>query len=150
VIFFTRELYDGIQPNSGWERRAEREWSRAADTYRQYLEVISPRLPASVRQLCGSGLHDGVIRSGAFRPGELELVIDLTNALSTFGRRAVRLTFRGVSGRIGTKPLVGRWWLYEEGHLRPRGRFEVRVLFDDGELAVEADELLVERLRKVP
>ena len=101
MVFFTRELYLGNQPDSGWERRATREWKRVADDYARYLEVVSPRLPESVRRLCREGLHDGVIRSASHRSGELILVINTENALSGFrGRRPVWLTFRGISGRV--------------------------------------------------
>jgi hypothetical protein len=146
MVFFTRELYLGGQPNSGWERRAEREWNRAADDYARYLEVIAPWLPATVWRLCREGLHDGVIRSASHRSGELVLVVDTANALSGFrGRRPVKLTFRGVRGRVRTSHLPGRWWLYDEAHLRSGGRFSLHVLFDRGELEIDADELLIER-----
>jgi hypothetical protein len=145
MIFFTRELYQGVQPNSGWERRATREWHRAADDYQRYYEVISPRLPATVRRLCGDGLHDSVVRSASHRAGELILVLDLANALSGFRGRVVQLTFRGVPGRIRTSHLVGQWWLYEEAHLRPVGRFSLHVLFDKDELEIDAEELLLGR-----
>jgi hypothetical protein len=111
------------------------------------LEVISPRLPATVRQLCREGLHDGIIRRVSHRSGELVLVLDMSGALGLFRGRSVRLTFRGVAGRMRTSHLADQWWLYQEAHLRPRGRFELHVLFDTEELAIEADELVIERLR---
>ncbi len=80
MVFFTRELYLGIQPKSGWERRAEREWYRRDDIYTKYYEVISPMLPASVRRLCKQGLHDGVVREATFGGGELVVLVDATNA----------------------------------------------------------------------
>jgi hypothetical protein len=145
MVFFTRELYRGTQPDSGWERRATRAWNRAAYDYARYLEVISPRLPESVRRLGREGLHDAVIRSAAYRAGELVLVIDAAHALSGFRGRPVRLTFRGVPGRVRTPHLPGRWWLYEEAHLRPGGRFGLHVLFDRDELEIDASELLIAR-----
>jgi hypothetical protein len=146
MIFFTRELYQGYQPGSGWERRATREWNRASDDYRRYFEVISPRLPASVRRLCNSGPHDGVIRSASHRGGELVLVLDVSGALGQFqSRRPLRLTFRGVPGRIRTSHLAGQWWLYQEAHLRPAARFSLHVLFDTHELEIDADELVIGR-----
>lgn len=145
MIFFTRELQDGVQHNSGWERRAMREWDQAAEDSRRYYEVISPRLPASLRRLCGNGLHDSVVRSASHRDGQLILVLDLANALSGFRGRVVQLTFRGVPGRIRPSHLVGQWWLYEEAHLRPNGRFGLHVLFDTEELEIDADELVIGR-----
>jgi hypothetical protein len=146
MIFFTRELYQGIQSDSGWERRATREWARASDDYARYLEVISPRLPASVRRLCDDGLHDGVIVSAAHNSGELVLVVNTANALSRFRGRPLRLTFRGVPGRISTSHLIGRWWLYEEAHLRSGGRFSLHVFLDTGELEIDANELVIRRV----
>jgi Protein of unknown function (DUF4085) len=146
MVFFTRELYLGFQPASGWERRAEREWDRRAELYDRYAEAVSPLLPISVRRLCKQGLHDGVVRSSKLSGGELVLVVDATHALSGFRGRHVRLTFRGVSGWPAVSKLVGQWWLYEEAHLRSGGRFCLSVLFDPAELDIEADELIIELL----
>jgi Protein of unknown function (DUF4085) len=149
MVFFTRELFLGIQPNSGWERRAEREWNRRADIYAQYRQVIAPLLPATVRRFCKQGLHDGVVREASLKNGELALVVDATNALSIFRGRRVRLIFRGLRGRPAAGKLVGQWWLYEEAHLCSRARFSFHILFDRSELEVEADELAIELLPRV-
>jgi hypothetical protein len=146
MVFFTRELYLGIQPTSGWERRAEREWYRRSDIYSKYREVIGPLLPASVRRLCKQGVHDGVVCEAAFNDGELVILVDATNALSGFRGRHVRLTFEGVRGRPAISKLVGQWWLYEEAHLSSRARFSLQVLFDSSDLEVEANELKIELL----
>ena len=148
MVFFTRELYAGAQDNSGWARRATREWNRRRDTYTRYLELISPFLPAAVQRIGADGPHDGVVRSASFRAGELVLLLDTSGALGQFrGPRSLRLTFRGVTGRVRTANLVGRWWLYQEAHLRSNGRFSLHVLFDEAELEVEAEALLIARER---
>ena len=144
MIFFTRELFLGIQPKSGWERRAENEWYRRVKVYARYAEMIAPLLPAAVRRLCKQSLHDAVVREAALRDGELVMLLDATNALSGFRGRQVRLAFRGVQGRPSVAKLVGQWWLYEEAHLCSRARFSLHVLFDPSELEVEADELVIE------
>jgi hypothetical protein len=143
MIFFTRELYRGIQPKSGWERRAENEWHRRAERYSRYYDVISPTLPAAVRRLGKHSLHDGVVRQATFEGGQLVLLVDTTNALGGFVGREVRLTFRGVANEPRVDKLVGQWWLYEEAHLCSRTRFNLQVLFEADELEVEADELLI-------
>jgi hypothetical protein len=148
MVFFTRELYLGIQPQSGWERRAGQEWARRANAYAKYAEAVAPMLPPSVRRLCRQGLHDGVVRQAAASGGELMLVVDATHALSGFRGRQVRLTFRGTRGRPAVSKLVGRWWLYEEAHPRSGGRFCLSVLFDPTELDIEADELAIEVLSR--
>src|SRR5215475_1708411 len=134
MIFFTRELYLGIQPDSGWERRAENEWYRRAERYERYREVIAPMLPAVVRRLCRQTLHDGVVREAALHGGELRLLVDATSALSGFRGRQVELIFRGVKNSPRVARLVGQWWLYEECHLCARTRFNLQVLFDTDEL----------------
>ena len=141
MVFFTRELYEGVQPNSGWERRAENEWRRRRQTYTRYAEVVLPLLPAAVRRLCRASLHDVVVLAATAGGGEVTLVVDATNALGGFEGRQVVLTFRGVRGRPAVARLVGDWWLYEEAHLTPRARFGLQVLFHRSELEVEADEL---------
>ncbi len=144
MIFFTRELHLGIQPKSGWERRAEREWYRRIELFAKYRDLIGPMLPASVRRLAKQGLHDGVVRKAVFKGGEFVLLVDATNALSRFRGRNVRLTFRGVRGKPTISKLIGQWWLYEEAHLTSRARFSLHILFDESELEVEADELTID------
>jgi hypothetical protein len=144
MIFYTRELFEGIQPNSGWERRAIREWDRRAAIHARYADVIAPLLPAAVVRLCDQGLHDGVVLAASRRDHELEMVIDTTNALTGFRGSAVRLTFRGVRGRPSVARLPGEWWLYEEAHLSARARFNLQILFNKAELEIEADELSID------
>jgi hypothetical protein len=148
VIFFTRDLYLGYQPKSGWERRAENEWYRRSEIYHRYREVIWPLLPASVRRLSSASLHDGVVRKATIEKDCLELVIDATNALSGFCGRQVQLTFRGIKNRPRVTKLSGQWWLYEELHLSPRARFNLQVLFDSNELEIEADEMVIRLSKK--
>jgi hypothetical protein len=144
MIFFTRELYVGIQPKSGWERRAENEWYRRVEIYNRYFNVIAPMIPAAVRRLCKQSLHDGVVRDASRVGDVLTMVVDTTNALSKFRGRQVTLTFRGLKGRPRVSSLVGQWWLYEEAHLCSQARFNLQVLFDTDEIEVSADELLIE------
>lgn len=145
MVFFTRQLYDGMQPESGWERRAQREWMRRSKISRRYEAVIAPLLPASVIRLSRETLHDAVVESVEQRAGSLTFVMDARRALSGFAGRRVRLAFTGVRRRIGTRGLVGSWWLYEEAHLCSRTRFALHVLFDSTELEIEADELRIHR-----
>lgn len=144
MIFYTRELFQGTQPNSGWERRALREWHRRAEIHARYAAAIAPLLPAPVVRLCDHGLHDGEIHRATRRGDELVMVVDTTSALTRFWGSAVRLTFRGVRGRPAVSRLAGEWWLYQEAHLSARARFSLHVLFNRAELEVEADELSID------
>jgi Protein of unknown function (DUF4085) len=146
MIFFTRELYEGYQDGSGWQRRALRQWDRRQEIYTRYFDVIAPLLPASLRRLHVEGLHDGRIRVASLQDHELVLRIDANNALSGFRGRQVHLRFRGVRGRPKIGKLVGQWWLYHEAHLSSRARFSLHVFFDRSDLEVEADELIIKLL----
>jgi hypothetical protein len=146
MIFFTRELYLGYQPGSGWERQAEREWRRRRKLYGRYADAVEPMLPSGMRRLCREGLHDAIVQSATREGDRVILIVDATNAMSRFARRIVRLTFHGVQGRPALAKLVGAWWLYEEAHLSPRARFNLQVLFHEFEWEIEADDLTIEVL----
>lgn len=143
MIFFTRELYEGTQPRSGWERRAMRETERRGKIYEKYFDVIAPLLPRAVIRLCKTGLHDGVIHEAALKDHELVLVVDTTHSLSGFRGSLVSLTFRGVRGHPATSKLVGEWWLYEEAHLSSHAPFSLHVMFNKVDLEIEAEELVI-------
>ena len=146
MIFFTRQLQDGVQDDSGWTRKACREWKRRAEICRRYVAVITPMLPASVVRLCRETLHDAVVESVHQTSDTLTLVMDARSALGGFRGRRVRLIFSGVKRRVPTRGLVGRWWLYEEPHLCGRACFSLHVLFHKGELEIEADELSIQKV----
>jgi len=143
MVFFTRQLQDGVQDDSGWTRRAGREWKRRAEIYRRYQAAIEPLLPASVRRLCRETLHDALVASVRQHAGTVTFALDASGALGGFRGRQIRLVFSGVKRRIRTKGLVGQWWLYEEAHLSSRARFALHVLFDTRELQIEADGLSI-------
>jgi len=145
MMFFTRKLYDGVQPDSGWERRAEREWDRRRDTYEKYLALIRPRLPPGARRASRTTLHDGIITSAAMKGTKLRVVVDARGALGSHRGKHVELVFTDVtrSSEFGLARLRGCWWLYEEFHLASDDRFRMDVLFDKGELEIEAADLVV-------
>ena len=143
MIFFTRELFEGTQPNSGWERRAMRETERRRKIYLSYFDVIAPLLPPAVVRLCKAGLHDGVIRKASIKGHNLVLVVDTTNALSEFRGSLVTLTFCAVRGHPAVSKLVGEWWLYEEAHLSSNAPFSLHVMFNKVDLEIEAEELVI-------
>jgi len=81
MIFFTRQLQNGVQDDSGWTRRAGREWKRRAEIYRRYVAAITPMLPPAVVRLCRETLHDAVVESIEQDSGTLTLVMDARGAL---------------------------------------------------------------------
>ena len=146
MIFFTRELYDGVQDASGWSRRAERLWDRNRPIYQACFDAISPLLPRSVVRLCRHTLHDAVIESVVQESNTLSFIIDARNALGGFRGRRLQLDFSGLRRRIPTRGLVGDWWLYEEAHLSGNAPFSLHVLFHRHEIEIEADTLHIKLL----
>ena len=146
MIFFTRTLYDGIQDQSGWSRRACRLFQRNRKICATYLRTISPLLPPSVVRLCHETLHDAVVESVAQESGTLTFVLDARGGLGGFRGRRVQLTFTGVRHRVPTRGLVGDWWLYEESHLSSRAAFAIHVLLAAHEFEIEADTLKIKFL----
>lgn len=145
MIFITRELHEGFQDGSRWQRRAQREWEKRADIYARYLKVIAPMLPKAVRQLAASGLHDARVEAASQTGKKLVLTINAKGALSVYRGRRLRLTFSGVRGRVPVQKLIGQWWLYEEAHLSCRAAFSLHVMFDKTDVEIEAAGLEIER-----
>jgi hypothetical protein len=151
MIFFTRELYQGVQPKSGWQRRAKREWHRRLKACIQYEEVIRPLLPSSVVQFLRKSLHDAEVESVSQRSGKFILILDARPCASgSYRGHRVRITFGGVRRRVRARGLVGQWLLYREAHLCSRAKFSMHLLFTESELEIEADELSIEKFRPWP
>ena len=147
MIFFTRQLYQDIQPKSGRERRAEREWRRRLELCKRYEALIRPMLPSSVVQFSRKSLHDAVVESISQSSGRIVLVLDARPCASgSYRGHRVCLAFGGVRQSIRTRGLVGQWWLYQEVHLCSRAKFSLHLLFTKSELEIEADELSIQIL----
>jgi hypothetical protein len=148
MIFFTRPLYQDIQPISDWKPRpAEREWNSRSKILRRYEKIITPLLPLSAVQLLRKSLHDAEVESISQNSGKLVLVMDARPcAAGSYRGYRVRLTFDGVRRHINTRGLIGQWWLYSEVHLCSHAKFSLHVLFTKSELEIEADKLSIKRL----
>ena len=150
MIFFTRKLYDGYQPNSGWERRAMKTWLKLSSLYQDYRKTISPLLPKSIVELDRHGLHDAVVTSCSMADGEFKIVLDATNALSKWRGKLVTLTFMGVVNRVQTRSIPSQWWLYAELHLSSSAKYSLHVLLTDSEMQIDADDLRIETINANP
>lgn len=147
MIFFTRRIHQGIQPKSGWERRAEREWAKRLDAYRQYEAVMKPFLPSPVAQFLRKSFHDAVVESVKQSSNKVVLNLDARPcATGSYRGHRVRLTFKHIHRPIKTSGLVGQWWLHDEVHLCSHAKFSLHVLFTEAELEIDADDLLIEKL----
>jgi hypothetical protein len=110
------------------------------------MAAITPMLPPAVVRLCRETLHDAVVQAVKQDSDTLMLVMDARGALGGFRGQRVQLLFSGVKRRVPTRGLRGRCWLYQEPHLSSRARFSLHVLFHQGEIEIEADELSIKRL----
>ena len=124
--------------------------SNGSDTrlYANYLEAIAPLLPASVKRLHRSSLHDATVVTAYQKTGDLTLVLDTSSALSRFYGHCVHLCFRGVKKHVPLRGLAGQWWLYDEAHLCSRSRFSLHVMLDKSDLEIKADHLVIELFRR--
>jgi hypothetical protein len=147
MIFFTRSLYEGFQPDSGWERKAMREWQRRSKAYNECLRIITPLLPVTVRRFCRQDLHDCKVVKAVFGKSFVRFVLDAKHAFNLPHAR-YELTFQGVSSFRGAKQLSGRWWLYDEFHLCSSSPFCFSVMFDKGELEIDAAEVSFLKIRR--
>lgn len=141
--FITRDLYNAIQcePDTPEFDAAEARWESQCSAYRAHIESVRSRLPESMQVFCDTTLHDGVITAAARpRRDSVRLEIDAwNNPWGPTGR--LELIFTGVKDVSPLDDLVGQWWLYEEVHLHPGAGFDYRVLLDEGEFRVVADNV---------
>lgn len=131
--FFTRELYEAIQ---GDVEGALDRWEEARKAYGRHLAGIEAGLPLGMRRLAGRSLHDGQVR--AVRRGERELVMEVEDPIGIRG--VVRVRFLGAREAEGLEGVVGDYWLYEEVEVVGEGAVEFRVLLQEGEIRVVAEE----------
>jgi hypothetical protein len=140
MIFFTRDLYNGIQPDSGWERKAMRALQRRITTYDSYLKIIAPFLPASVRRFSRHSLHDCKVKQVFFSKSLVRFTLNAQHAFS-LPKPNYELTFEGITSFRGSRKLTGRWWLYDEFHLCSSAPFSFHAMFDDGEIELDASDI---------
>lgn len=148
MIFFTRKLYEGIQPESGWERRAENLWDKHCQIYRKYFQLISPMLPVSARKFSKQSLHDGVILKTRTTKGRLELLIDGHGMVDLSPHNNYKVVFSGVTDYRGPRQLEGALWCYDEIHLCSSAPFSFHVLFHKGEMEIDAVEVKLKKIQQ--
>jgi|GEM_PF-6539587 hypothetical protein len=146
MIFFTRALYEGFQPDSGWERKAMGEWQRRSKAYNECLRIITPLLPVTVHRFCRQDLHDCKVVKAVFGKSFVRFVLDAKHAFS-LPHALYELTFKGVSSFRGAKQLSGRWWLYDEFHLCSSSPFCFHVMFDEGEIEIDAAKVSFHKMK---
>ena len=132
--FFKPKYYGG----HGFIGRRASEWAKAIADYQEHLAAVLPRLPESAIAFISHEkrwpLHDAVVEFILMpRQGQLNLELDDRT-----------LEFLGVRRSSYPKDLKKEpVWLHTEIDKAPGGTFELRALWDVGELSVIAEEIRV-------
>jgi len=139
MIFFTRELYEGYQEESGWTRKATTKAYRNIKLYKKYFRLIRPFLPDSAAKFENLNFHDSQLVDWRCRGGKLELVLDTSGVLVPLPGRYAHVTFQGVRRCPSRVPRKKEWWLYSEFHLGSRSNFCLHVMFTETDVEIAAD-----------
>jgi len=81
MIFFTRELHEGYQDNSGWTRSATMKYSRNFRLYKKYFGLIRPFLPSSAIRFSKFGFQDREVVARDWKDQKLRLILDTAGAM---------------------------------------------------------------------
>jgi hypothetical protein len=141
MIFFTRELHEGYQDDSGWTRLAAVTYSRNFKLYKKYLRLIQPFLPASAIRFSTFSFHDCEVIERDWREQRLHLVLDTAGATMPLPKRYAHITFTGVRRCPPRLPGKEEWWHSDEFHLGSRSKFCLHVMFTKTDVEIPADEI---------
>jgi hypothetical protein len=143
--YFTRSLYEQLQPGSGVPPEvALANWSTAVTAYRTVAATIKSQLPRAMQRLDESSLHDATIQRAETTPDGVVVIEADQNPWYT------TLTFRGVLIAEGINDIIGDRWLHEEAHLHAKAAFDFRVLLEKSQFRIIADDVTLEVKTIVP
>jgi hypothetical protein len=141
MLFFTRELYDGCQDESGWTRTARSKIEHNCKLYKRYFRLIRPFLPPSAVAFDKFGFHDAQIVERNWRDQKLILILDTARTFFIFPKRYAHITFTGVRHSPSPLPKKKDWWIWDEFHLGSRTKFSLHVMFTKTEIQIPADDI---------
>ena len=141
MIFFTRELHEGYQDDSGWTRLAAVKYSRNFKLYKKYFRIIRPFLPSSAIRFSKFGFHDCEVIWRDWREQKLHLILDTAGAIMPLPRRYAHITIIGVRRCPARLPRKKEWWHSDEFHLGSRSKFCLHVMFTKTDVEIPADEI---------
>ena len=127
MIFFTRELHEGYQDDSGWTRSATVKYSRNFKLYRKYFRLIRPFLPLSAIRFSKFGFHDSEVVARDWKDQKLRLILDTAGAISLTPALS-RITFAGVRACPSQLPRKKEWW--HSGEFSPGQPLQVLLTWD--------------------
>ncbi len=109
---------------------------------KKHFESIKESLPKCILALKNEDLHDGRVVDFGMRNDDV-MFIQLDTRFSEAGIKGIdkaSVEFYGLKS-IKTKGAIQlQPWLYSEVDLSDEGEFELRILFEAGELALVADD----------
>src|SRR5690349_9934773 len=141
MLFFTRELYDGSQDDSGWARAARSKVERNCKLYKRYFRFIRPYLPPSAGRFDELSFHDAQVVSHDWHDQKLSMVLDTSGTFFVYRSRYAHITFTGIRSRPAGLPRKKDWWIWDEFHLGSRTKFVLHVMFTETEIEIPADEI---------
>ena len=141
MIFFTRELHEGYQDDSGWTRRATIKYGRNFELYKKYFRLVRPFLPLSAIRFSEFDFHDCEIVECYWRARKFYMVLDTAGALDPFPKRYAHITFTSVHRCPSPLPRKREWWHSSEFHLGSRSKFCLHLMFTQTDLEIPADEI---------
>jgi hypothetical protein len=141
MLFFTRELFEGFQPDSGWERSATIKVNRNSKLYKKYFRLIRPFLPKSAIRFEQFGFHDSEVIERMWKDEKLFLLLDTAGTFLPLPKRYAHLTFTGVRRCPPQLPKKKEWWNWDEFHLGSRTKFSLHVMFTRSEIEIPADDI---------
>jgi len=141
MIFYTRELHEGVQDSSGWTRKATIKFHRNIKLYREYFRLIAPYLPKSALQFATFNFHDAELIKVRLEKDRLSFILDTAGCFKAFPDRYAYITFSGVHKLPKPLPKKNEWWVYDEFHLAGRNKFCFHLMFTETDIQISADEI---------
>ena len=141
MIFFTRELHEGFQDDSGWTSISAKKGARNFRVYKKYFRLIRPFLPRSAIRFSEFCFHDCEIVECYWREQKMYLILDTAGAVCPLPGRYAYITFSGVRQKPKSMPRKKEWWDSNEFHLGSRSKFCLHVMFTKTDMEIPADEI---------
>lgn len=134
--YFTRELYQSIQPQGGPPKLgALRNWEIASAEYDKQFAVIQYALPDALRAVATNFLHDArILEANSYPGGEIDLVLDRKECVPSSASYTLHCS--SVKYSTLTSSAVGQYWLYEEVAALGDGNYSLCVLLNESEFSV--------------
>jgi hypothetical protein len=125
--------------------RFHEKWEKMCNEYNQYYRKIVNSLPTSMVEFKKCSIHDAVILD-IQKPKEDELIIELDGSsccYECYRGGNFKILFEGIKLLDMPKNSISKLCLYEEVHLCHEGKFDYRLLLDEGEMRIIADHVQV-------